>query len=187
MIGPKLERFLEQQKARMIKHDRDEGFDRDPSSPKIWDNQRGAAVPGMQMIYDNVLNWLKTSGAGSLGDEFAMLEQTLSEDSLSTGAPTFTTFMLPLVRRMFHNMVALDLVSTQPIPNPSAYIYWLNKTFTHTDATSGITAGQRLDQQTPRNYVRSPGEATTPIREIQMSLTRLLIEAETDKLKADFT
>ena len=92
--------------------------------------------------------------------------------------------MLPLIRRMFHGLVAQDLVSVQPMSGPSTYIYWLNKTYTHT--TAEVTAGQRIDQQTPRDYAAS-SEQATPIRELQMNLERKLVEAESDKLKCDYT
>lgn len=185
MISAKLEKFLEAQKQRMIKLDKAEGYDQDPNSPKYLDEKTGRPVPAMNILYENAINWLRSASAHtSLWEEFALLEQTLQEDTLSTAAPTFTTFMLPLIRRMFHGLVAQDLVSIQPMPNPSAYIYWLNKTYTHTYA--GVTAGQRIDQQTPSAYVAS-SEQASPIRELQMALQRKLVEAQTDKLKADWT
>lgn len=187
MLGIKLQRFLEMQKVRMLKMDHDEGYDLDANSPKYLDERTGKLVTGMQILYENAIQWLNTKDAfRSLNDEFALLENVIQEDTLATHAPQFTTTMLPLIRRMFHGLVAQDLVSVQPMSGPSTYIYWLNKTYTHTDTTSGITAGQRIDQQTPRDYVRG-AEATVPIRELQMNLERKLVEAETDKLKCDYT
>jgi len=187
MISTKLEKFLLAQKDRMNALDKAEGYSQDPNSPKYKDEKTGKVISGLGILYENALSWLKSKeGFASLNDEFQVLEQTLGEDTLSTAAPQWTTTLMPLIRRMFHGMVAQDLVSIQPMTGPSTYIYWLNKTYTHTDATSGITAGQRIDQQTPRTYVRG-AEVTTPIRELQMSLERKLVEAATDKLRADWS
>lgn len=187
MLSIKLERFLQAQKKRMADLDKAENYALDSNSPKYYDERTGKTISGMDIIYENALQWLRGRDARhSLSDEFQLLENTISEDTLATGAPTFTTSMLPLIRRMFHGLVAQDLVSIQPMSGPSAYIYWLNKTYTHTDVPSGITAGQRLDQQTPRTYVRG-AEVTTPIRELQMNLERKLVEAGTDKLRTDWS
>jgi len=188
MLGIKLERFLRAQKTRMIELDKAEGYDLDKNSPKYLDERTGKVISGMEILYENALQWLRGKDAQcSLSDEFTMLENTIQEDTLSSpNAPTFTTSMLPLVRRMFHGLVAQDLVSIQPMSGPTSYIYWLNKTYTHTDVPSGITAGQRIDQQTPRTYVRG-AETTVPIRELQMNLERKLVEAETDKLRTDWS
>jgi len=184
MIGIKLEKFLERQKARMIEMDKLEGYNTDINSPKYIDEKTGRPVSGMEVLYENTLGWLKSGSAWhSLGNEYQLLENMLTEDTLSTAAPTFTTQMLPLVRRMFHGLVAQDLVSIQPISSPSAYVYWLNKLYT--DNTAEVDPGDRLDLKTPKEYVSSSEQGT--IREIQMQLQRKLVETQTDKLKADWT
>jgi len=185
MLGQKLQRFLESQKERMIKLDEIEGFYDNPNSPKYLDEKTGKIVPAMRIVYENAVSWLSSKEAwASLSDDFLMLEQTLQEDTLTTMAPTFTTFMLPLIRRMFHGLVAMDLVSIQPMPGPTSFIYWLNKQYTNT--TAEVTALDRIDEKTPKEYASS-SEQAAPIRELQMSLERKLVTAQTDKLKTEWT
>lgn len=185
MLSKKLNEFLQAQKGRLLTLDEAEGTTRDKSSPKYFDEKQQKVVSGIEVLYDNTISWLNgKEGFDALWQEFGMLEQLIKEDTLATAAPQFTTFLLPIVRRMYHNLIAQDLISIQPMTGPSAYIYYLDKLYTNT--TAEVTAGQRTDQQTPRLYPAS-GEATLPIRELQMRLQRLLIEASTDKLKADWT
>ncbi len=183
MIGQKTLQFLTEQKSRMVALDKAEGYDK--NTPRYRDAISGQMVLGKTILYENALAWLQSRNAyTSLWEEFNIVEHALNEDTLATAAPTFTTFMLPLVRRMYNTLIAQDLVSVQPIPNPSAYIYYMDKIYTNT--TAEVTALQRTDQQTPRNYPLS-GEQASPIRELQMRLTRLLVETIIDKLKADWT
>lgn len=186
MLTLKIQKFLEAQKNRMVKLDREQNIDKDPNSPRYYNQKTGRFVTGLEILYDNTIGWLNgQEAAETLFKEFQMLEGTISEDTLSTAAPTWTTTALPLIRRLYNNIVARELVSIQPITMPSSYIYFLNKLYTNTHAGSGITAGDRLDAQTPTTYANSSEQGT--IREIQMSLERLLVEVSTDKLKADFT
>lgn len=187
MITEKLERFLQAQKQRMLKLDKMEDYDQSVNTPKYYDEKTKQVVSGMSIIYDNIIGWLHGQEAyEALWMDFQKSEMVISEDTLSINAPTFTTHMMPLVRRLYHNLVAQELVSIQPMTGPSSYIYWLSKQYTNTHAASGITAGQRLDQQTPTTYVQHSAEQQT-IRAIEMSLERKEITAISDKLKSDWT
>lgn len=184
MLTQKIQRFLEAQKQRMIKMDTLEGYDKDPNSPKYYD-EAGRLHTGMEVLYDNTINWLGSKEAyKTLYEEFQLLENTIPEDTLATSAPTWTTLALPLVRRLYNNIVARELISLQPITMPTAFIFYLNKTYTHSHG--GATAGQRLDQGTVSAYADSSEQAAT-IREIQMNLERLDVSVSSQKLKADFT
>lgn len=188
MLTIKIQKFLEAQKVRMVKLDRDQGLDQDPNSPKYYNEKTGRFVTGLEVLYDNCIGWLNGKEAfETLNKEFQMLEnQSINEDTLATAAPTWTTTALPLIRRLYNNVIARELVSLQPLSQPSAYIFYLNKLYTNTHASDGITGGTtRLDQGTATTYANSSEQGT--IREIQMSLQRLLVEVSTDKLKADFT
>lgn len=165
---------LQEQKGRLVQFDRDENIKDEAPGFAVELNEFGEAPRNLETLYENTISWIR----GMLA------EVGISEDTLSTAAPLWTTFMLPLIRRFYHNIVARELVSVQPIPQPTAYVYYLNKTYTHTAA--GITAGQRTDQQTPTAYAAS-GEQAALIRELQMNLQRKLIECLNYKLKADWT
>lgn len=186
MLSPKINNFLMKQRARMIELDKAEKIDRDPNVPKFYDETTKQAVSGMTVLYDNCINWLNSAeAADSLFKEFHVLENELTEDTLSTAAPLWTTTALPMIRRLYNSIVARELVSVQPISQPSAFIYWLNTLYTNTHPASGITAGQRTDQQTPTAYSQTTEEGN--IRELQMSLERKLVQVTSDKLRADFT
>lgn len=188
MLTLKIQKFLEVQKDRMVKLDREQGLDQDRNSPKYYNEKTGRFVSGLEVLYDNCIDWLNGKEAfETLHKEFQMLEnQGINEDTLATAAPTWTTTALPLIRRLYNNVVARELVSLQPISQPSAYIFYLNKIYTNTHAADSITGGTtRLDQVSALTYAGSSEQGT--IREIQMSLQRLLVQVSTDKLKADFT
>lgn len=188
MLTQKIQNFLEAQKVRMVKLDRDAGIDRDPNSPRFYNEKTGRFVTGLEVLYDNCIGWLNGKEAfETLHKEFQMLEnQSINEDTLVTAAPTWTTTALPLIRRLYNNIVARELVSLQPISQPSSYIFYLNKIYTDSHSADSITGGTtRTDQGSATTYANS-GEQST-IRELQMSLERMLVEVQTDKLKVDFT
>lgn len=184
MLGPKTDKFLEAQRQRMVALDMDESQPGD--SPSYLDKATGKKVPAFNIVYENMINWLRSEQAeDALGRDLVRAEQSISEDTLATYAPTLTTYLLPIIRRLYHRIIARELVSIQPIPNPSAYVYYLNKTYTSTVAGTGVTAGDRTDTATTSSYASS-GEQST-IYELQMRLRRLLIEVINYKLKADWT
>ena len=175
MLTPKIMRFLDSQKARMVELDRTQGADRDPNSPRYYDEKTGKIVSGLEVLYDNTIQWLNGREAfETLYKEFQILENTIHEDTLATDTPNsgiWTTQALPLVRRLFNNIVARELVSIQPITNPSAYIFYLNKVYGTTYAADSIVGGTtRLDQSSTSAYSSSSEGGT--IREIEMSLQR---------------
>jgi hypothetical protein len=184
MLSPRIEKFLQAQKERMIQLDESEGVHQDENSPKYYDEQSKKVLDGRTVIYENIINWLRSrDGYSALWEEFHHLEQTLSEDTLSTAAPSWVTKMLPLVRRSYNKLFSQDLISIQPISQPATYIYYLNKRYTNT--TAEVTALDRMDEQKPQDYAAS--SETGLIREIQMDLERKLVETVTTKLKADYT
>ena len=184
MLGERLEKFLQEQKKRLVKLDEMEN---------TWNSKMIRSDVGKQfgeILYENTINWLRSKEAyRALSDEYILLNQPGVIDettfTLSTDAPTFTTQMLPLVRKVYSRLAALDLVSVQPLKAPTGYIYYLNKRYGDTYASDSITAGDRLDTEKGTTYAQSSEKGT--IREINLQMTRKLVEATTDKLKADWT
>jgi hypothetical protein len=188
--------FLENQKKRLLTMDGGDpdnfylnqremsGFD------QVQENEETGEKRGVrEVIYDNTINWMTSrQGQASLRNDFARLsqEKAISEDTLTTAIATFTTSLLPMVRRIYSSLIAMDLVSVQPLAGPSGYIYWLDHIFTSTHSADSITAATtRLDQVSASTYADSSEQGT--IREIQLRLQRLLIEVETKKLKGDWS
>jgi len=202
----KIAGFLENQKKRLLEMDGG-----DPGNHFL--NQRelsgydfvqehaetGAKRGVRQIIYDNSIAWmLSRQGRESLRLEFAQLseEGAISEDTLTTNISTFTTSLLPMIRRIYSSLIAMDLVSVQPLSGPTGYIYWLDHIFTTTHVADGIVGGvTRADQVKAQTYADRPSGlagsrevmGAVTIREMQLRLQKLLIEVGTKKLKGDWS
>ena len=195
----KIYKFLKKQKALMMEIDESEGLrDRErsgfdfqaernvPGHNQLFESYDGKQVGLREILYDNTINYILGEGLRtSLADEFLLLNQpgVLNETTLSTAFASYTTSLLPAVRRIYSKLVAKDLVSVQPLGGPSGYIYWLDHTFAN--SLGGATAGQRLDRYRYNSYAASSEQGG--IRAINFQLTSKLITAVTKKLKATFT
>ena len=73
------------------------------------------------MIFDNTQRWL------------------INETSDTSNVKAFTTYGFPLIRRVFPGLIAHDLVSVQPMPMPTAKIFFLD--WVYGSARHGIAAG----------------------------------------------
>ena len=65
------------------------------------------------------------------------------ETSQARNVGTFTTFAYPLIRRVFPNLIANDLVSVQPMTQPTGLIFFLD--FLYGTTKGDVTAGDRID------------------------------------------
>lgn len=191
----KIDRFLETQKEENQRLDIAEGLTGREESGFDWRarekdefGEYSRPIGLRQAIYENTLAWIRGNlrAGGLLEKEVDKLnrEDYLREDTLSTAAPTFTTALLPAVRRIYAKLLALDLVSVQPLPGPTGYIYWIDHTFGTTGG--GATAGQRLDQRRHDAYAASSEQAAT-IRDINLGLSRLAVSTYNYKLMAKWT
>jgi len=187
----KIQLFLAKQKQRLLEMDgaseKTEWLtEKELSGRHFVAKQKSGAPKGMMnILYDNTINWIMDESRGVLRLEFMDLGApgAISEDTLSTAFSTFTTSLLPAVRRVFSNLIAMELVSVQPLSGPSGYIYWLDHTYTSTADT--VTAGDRLDEEVPTAYADGSEQGT--IREINFQLKSKLISTISQKLKADWT
>jgi len=103
----------------------------------------------------------------------------LAEDTVTTGMVTpFTTFALPLVRRVFPRLLANDLFSVQPMTQPTGKIFFFDTKY---------TGGNRRDVQANFNkaYAATGEEAAVP--ELSLAISSQAVEAETKKIKAKYT
>jgi len=196
----KVQQFLINQKKRLLEMDgaseKSEWLtEKEVSGRHFVAKQKDGAPRGMMnILYENTINWILAEARGVLRLEFMDLSApgAISEDTLSTAFSTFTTSLLPAVRRVYANLIAMELVSVQPLMGPSGYIYWLDHTYNTT--VSPIQAGDRLDDPSPRtptsNYADQGGFPPTEqatIREINFQLKSKLISTISQKLKADWT
>ena len=103
--------------------------------------------------------WEQTGLLEGLGDDVVrngmarLLENQAKEllreaSSMSAGdVQGFAAVAFPLVRRVFGNLIANELVSVQPMSLPSGLIFFLDFTFAGTDGTNtrmGFEAGTSL-------------------------------------------
>ena len=68
----------------------------------------------------------------------------LSETSDTSNVQMFTTYGFPLIRRVFPNLIANELVSVQPIPMPTAMIFYLD--FEYGNTRFGVNAGDVIGE-----------------------------------------
>lgn len=183
-----IQKFLNAQKAEMMRLDKAEGqtareergFDF-----SLTDKNTGARKGMREMLYDNTIAWIMSECRGVLKDEVFHLNQpgVLKEDTLTTGISAFTTSLLPAVRRIYSRLLAMELVSVQPLSTPAGYIYYLDHTFG--TSGGGATVNQRLDQYRYSGYGDSSEQGT--IRDINFQLKSKLVSTEIKKLKATWT
>lgn len=75
-----------------------------------------------------------------------MLEQTeienarlINEGSLSGDVAQFTPILMPMVRRVYPNLIANELLGVQPMTMPTGFIYALTNQYTGDGDTAGIS------------------------------------------------
>jgi hypothetical protein len=188
LLNENIKRFLVAQKAEMKRLDEAEGLSAREERGfdfSLVDKETGVRKGGREILYDNTINWLLSEQNGILFKESLALGQkgVLNESTLSTAISTFTTSLLPAVRRIYSRLLAMELISVQPLAGPSGYIYYLDHLYGTTGG--GATAGQRLDEYSNSGYADSTEAGT--IREINFQLKSKLVETEIKKLKAVWT
>lgn len=103
----------------------------------------------------------------------------LFEDQVTTtNFPTFTKFSFPLVRRVFPRLIANDLVSVQPMNQPTGKVFFFDIRY---------TGGLRVDD--PANFdsaYASAGEGAA-LPELDLNISSSDVSAVSRKLKAKWT
>lgn len=184
----KVKKFLENQKSEMLHLDEAEGYRKRELAGQDFsqkDENTGRQRGMREILYDNTIRWIMSEQHGLLFPEMFRLSQNgaLNEDTLTTSISTFTTALLPAVRRIYSKLMALELVSTQPLSGPSGYIYFIDHKYG--SSNDGMTSADRLDRNRPAAYADSSEKGT--IYDINFQLKSKLVETETKKLKATWT
>lgn len=185
-----VDRFLQRQKAHMLQLDEAEGLRKREDSGQdfaMTEQGTGRRIGMREILYENTIQWIRSEQQKLLLPEMMQLNLpgVLKEDTLSTAIATFTTSLLPAVRRIYSRMLAMELVSVQPMMGPTGYVYWLDHTYGTAVNTNQPTAGDRLDKAIWSGYSNSSEQGA--IRDINMTLKKLAITASTKKLKASWT
>lgn len=182
---PKLKKFLNAQMARLNALDETEGLNKMKNIAPVLDEEGNpTGQNGMITLYQNMAGYLLREKA--LQYERAMLENVITEDTLTTGIASFTTMSLPLVRRIIRGLVTLNsgLVSMQPLRTPTAEIFFAKRTYdsTYGDATAGEDVA---DNGNEYRYAQSSEQGT--IRKLSLGITHKLVTAISMKLESDWT
>lgn len=185
---PKVERFLAQQKAEMMRLDEAEGLAERERSGKDFaavNEQTGEKKGLREILYDNTIAWLMQEGVKHMGKEFSALSQpgALNEDTVQANIATYTTSLLPMVRRIYSRLMAMELVSVQPLSGPTGYIYWLDHLFGSN--VGSVHVGDRMDREQEKTFADSSEKGA--ISEMNFRLQKKLIETEIKKLQAIWT
>ncbi|MBP1776396.1 MAG: hypothetical protein H6Q86_2406, partial [candidate division NC10 bacterium] len=99
---------------------------------------------------------------------------TLLEDTvLASFAPAFTTFAYPLVRRIMPRLIANELVSVQPMTQPTGKVWYMDTYYAPavpgTDSPGGA-ADRRVAANFDKDYGNSPGEGASGVKEVHFRL-----------------
>jgi len=188
--------FLEKQKERMLMMDgasEESGWLTEREQRGIdfvaENNETGARVGLKDMLYSNAIAWLQHASRKGLGGEFRELAEPgmISEDTTTAKIATFTTELLPAIRRIFANLIAMDFVSVQPLAGPTGILYWVDFKYVSAHAADGISAGDRIDQHQGASTYTDSAEKATTIRELEAGLASKTIETEIKKVATRWT
>jgi len=110
----------------------------------------------------------------------------LYEDVVTTAnVGPFTTFMLPLIRRVYPTLIAQDLVSVQPMTQPTGKAFYFDITY----STAGSPpVAQRVDLLANFQIAYASGvPEASAVPELSLAISSQAIEAESKKLKAKWS
>lgn len=97
--------------------------------------------------------WMRRSMAVIFENEMkhvATLRGKLTESSLSQNVPDLVKFIFPLIRKVWANLIANNLVSIQPMSSPIGGIFYWDYKYGTTKGQ--ITAGDNMIENFDRNY-----------------------------------
>ncbi len=185
--------FLEAQKKRLLKLD-----EADESTGYLTKREfeggdftamdkSGRKIGLMEMLYSNTIEWIMAAGTKNLYQEFQKLSApgVLTEaTSSSSNIQTFTTALLPAVRRIYNNLIARDLISVQSLPGPAGYIYWIDRLFA--DAHGTISADDRVDQNQDETSYGTSSEGGA-IRGIDFKVSSKKVETINKKVLGNWS
>jgi hypothetical protein len=94
--------------------------------------------------------WTKKTTAMLLENEMEHIKN-FNEDTLSTNAGSFIKYVFPILRRVFPNLIANQLVSVQPMPSPVSGIAYYEKKYDDRKGTK-IPQGSISNNPTDQSY-----------------------------------
>ncbi len=150
---------------------------------KFWEAQYAALTEGLTPFAeapDFSPDWTAHRVLQQQMEHMQMLETANRLSDITT----FTTVAMPLVRKIFSRLIAMDLVSVQPMRQPTGKIFYLD--FVYGADGSGVSAGDSLYTNKDRTYATRTPETGT-VRNIKLKLTETDISAIEKALKAEWS
>ena len=114
----------------------------------------GELLEGIPVKHDR--GYTKKATAILLENEMEHIK-SFHEDTLSTNAGSFTKFVFPILRRVFPNLIANQLVSVQPMTQPIGGIFFYEKKYDGRKGTK-IPQGGVTDDPTDMAYTGALAE-----------------------------
>ncbi len=83
-------------------------------------------------------------------NQFEDMRRQLNEDTLAVNAGQYTKYIFPVLRRVFPNLIANEIVSVQPMTAPVGAVFFFE--YKHGKSKGTTTAGSNLIQNFDRDY-----------------------------------
>ena len=83
-------------------------------------------------------------------NQFGDMRRQLSEDTLAVNAGEYTKYIFPVLRRVFPNLIANEIVSIQPMTAPVGAVFYFE--YKHGKSKGSTAAGTNLLQNFDENY-----------------------------------
>lgn len=83
-------------------------------------------------------------------NELRDMQRQLQEDTLAANAGAYTKYIFPVLRRVFPNLIANEVVSVQPMTAPVGAVFYFE--YKHGKAKGTTSAGSNLIQNFDRDY-----------------------------------
>jgi hypothetical protein len=101
--------------------------------------------------------YVKKTSAMLFENQFQDMRNQLAEDTLAANAGAYTKYIFPVLRRVFPNLIANELVSVQPMSSPVGAVFFFE--YKHGKSKGTTTAGTNLIQNFDPNYSSEKVEA----------------------------
>lgn len=83
-------------------------------------------------------------------NQFGDMRRQLTEDTLAVNAGEYTKYIFPVLRRVFPNLIANEIVSIQPMTAPVGAVFYFE--YKHGKSKGSTAAGSNLLQNFDENY-----------------------------------
>jgi hypothetical protein len=133
------------------------------------EDECGALRRQTEVLLDNMLIEAERAKAG-----------VLQEATATTDVETFTTWALPLIRKIWPRLFANQIVSVQPMKGPTGKAHTVD--FVYGSSGGAYSSGTSIYGSPDYTYSDDPGEATEP-KEINLTVSGTTLTAVAQKLK----